>query len=109
MSKIHNPKVVTVSAGVTGIAPHDHDKECAVLGTVWTEPGQGATAGELWDEIRSAGRIPVDAKTEHAIAAHVIALATRGTSVPNWNLSTNLRLTGSPLTAEDIKRILEAK
>ena len=70
-------------------------------GTEWTEPGQGATVGML---------------------CKALALYESERSEPEWNRAygrlpagscdatknlrrTNLRLTGHPLTAEDLKRI----
>lgn len=83
-------------------------------GTEWTEPGQGATLGELFDACEAG--IPKD-----RISAEFSGLTIRdnegmrqarqkafecGTpSRARWEQRTNLRLTGSPLTAEDLKRI----
>ena len=69
----------------------------AMSGTEWTEPGQGATLRQLF-----AAPIAC-AVSRKAILLHQID----GTR--NFCKRTNLRLTGEPLTAEDIQRIAEAK
>jgi hypothetical protein len=60
-------------------------------GTEWTEPGQGATVSEIWRVIRGAV----------CFAAHRRIMD----MVEPVERRTNLRLTGEPLTAEDLKRI----
>jgi hypothetical protein len=74
-------------------------------GTEWTESGRGATCGQLID-----AAIDFYAAPEHPAMAHVRSLAARDSSrhidcVMDWDRETNLRLTGEPLTAEDLKRI----
>ncbi len=78
-------------------------------GTEWTEPGQGATAKDLYEAICLAfgGTSPTGATTA---SLNAIAKIAGGGLVPRfWANRTNLRLTGEPLTAEDLKRIAEAK
>jgi len=78
-------------------------------GTEWTEPGKGAQLDDLWRAI-----IPAATGTQRA-SNHVLRLAhptppTKGRPFPSdWYHRTNLRLTGEPLTAEDVQRIAEAK
>ncbi len=71
-------------------------------GTEWTEPGQGATVAELRQKF---GRI-MTLTTKEADA--VMGLLDNGKR-KDWSVRTNLRLTGAPLTAEDLKRIAECK
>lgn len=69
-------------------------------GTEWTEPGQGATVGELR---RWAG-------TEIGAAHwHLREWLKVKATLSSKRGGTNLRLTGSPLTADDLKRIEECE
>jgi len=66
-------------------------------GTEWTGPGKGATVGRLW---RALG-----------IGLETAAIRDRLYDLCSGNPAqrTNLRLTGAPLTAEDLDRIARAK
>jgi len=81
-------------------------------GTEWTEPGNGATVVALiqaggFQGPRVSGWI-VDAWTHDVIALGERLEKAFDSSV--WQKHhTNLRLTGAPLTAEDVARIAEAK
>lgn len=76
---------------------HRNPQDSTVQGTVWTEPGQGATVAEL------------DAAILDWVRASERALDRLIWRKQDLDVGTNLRLTGAPLTAEDIKRISEAK
>ncbi len=67
-------------------------------GTEWTEPGRGATVGDLVDSYCAARG---DWRIDHLIRR-------LAAEPPDW-LRSNLRLTGEPLTAEDLERIARAK
>lgn len=79
-------------------------------GTQWVEPGQGATISELWSAVFN--NTPGLAREADAT---LDAMRRRARPEPGpvirtfWRKATNLRLTGAPLTAEDLKRIAEAK
>jgi hypothetical protein len=62
-------------------------------GTEWVEPGQGATVYEL------------SARFRHTLPVIVRKLVVRH----GINYRSNLRLTGEPLTVEDVARIAEAR
>lgn len=81
--------------------------ENTMNGTEWTEPGQGATVAELRSVIHGAIHAASITGTAHLTAAHdhVHRLA----NGKDARRRTNLRLTGKPLTAEDIQRIEEAE
>jgi hypothetical protein len=66
-------------------------------GTEWTEPGQGANGQELWTALRVLrnGDGPLREAARGVRASWSIYSTAR----------TNLRLTGHPLTADDLKRI----
>lgn len=70
-------------------------------GTEWTEPGQGAT----WDEFEFAIRDMPPSQDRHASLVYNILAA----NVQGGQHRANLRLTGAPLTAYDVRRIGEAK
>jgi len=68
-------------------------------GTEWTEPGQGATRAQLHDAFAD-------------FEQHRTAFPENRSRAPFNSLDgrrTNLCLTGEPLTAEDVRRIAEAK
>ncbi len=66
-------------------------------GTEWTEPGKGHPWHVLWLSIKSAR------------AAFEAQQAVLSGMDRNPDHNTNLRLTGEPLTAEDVQRIAECK
>jgi hypothetical protein len=99
-------------------------------GTEWTEPGKGATADDLNQALRNISRPSVIRggnpeaarnRLRELALANVsvgdepiqIQLRNGGTRIvatpQNWTYRTNLRLTGEPLTAEDLARIAEAR
>lgn len=72
-------------------------------GTEWTEPGQGATLHEL------SASMSVHESGAAAASEHLLLIAVRR-GFGSWgSYRTNLRLTGAPLTAEDIENIGRAK
>ncbi len=73
------------------------------LGTAWTEPGQGATGNELAEAIHASH----DSEDKIISWEKCDSFYTRLLPL-KWR-QTNLRLTGAPLTAEDLKRISECK
>lgn len=73
-------------------------------GTEWTEPGQGATAENLRRAVHDAA-IP-GVESSKAILNLQTMYGRIGFDGPS---RTNLRLTGQPLTSEDLKRIAECK
>lgn len=74
-------------------------------GTEWTELGQGATIRDLFDSM-SGEEGTGQADTHLRVLANPFRF---GSQPVRWGYRTNLRLTGHPLTAEDLKRIAEAK
>lgn len=71
-------------------------------GTVWTEPGKGATASQIGCALYDSFENWNDAV--YAADYHLDMIGGR------YGLNrTNLALTGEPLTVEDLKRISEAK
>lgn len=71
----------------------------AVNGTEWVEPGTGATIRELRDSLQDKwGPVAADAD------GRLVELANEA-----FSRRTNLHLTGDPLTADDLKRIAEAR
>jgi len=95
--KMGNPALDALRHNVTG-AIERGEKEAIVgvpmsgTGTEWTEPGKGATRQEL---VRA---LPVDVDLP-ASFYQAVTWETAQTA------NTNLRLTGEPLTSEDIQRI----
>lgn len=78
-------------------------------GTEWTEPGQGVTLGEIYSKlVRRQREIPVS-ELLYDLCSGVFSDVTNTPGTRNWTDRTNLRLTGAPLTAEDLQRIAEAK
>ena len=77
----------------------DQDDKC--YGTAWVEPGQGATPREL---IEAADDANADAPkgSPWGWFGHIKFSRYR-------SYRTNLALTGHPLTADDLRRIAEAK
>ncbi len=88
-------------------------------GTEWTEPGQGATCGELFDWLlrESSEQTPQGyAASQNLLRIYnptglLYDAYTASSHTPEacWHIATNLRLTGAPLTDEDLVRIAEAK
>lgn len=90
-----------------------------MTGTEWTAPGQGASVGEIHDAVCGPDRWgekakklteipnPIGKDLVHSALAHLCTLI-RMESQYDWGKS-NLRLTGSPLTAEDLKRIADCE
>jgi hypothetical protein len=81
-------------------------------GTAWTAPGQGADASALWDAIgvyreRFAAECGGDQHKDPDTYDADKRLEFFG--LKGENPRTNLRLTGSPLTADDLKRIAECE
>lgn len=78
-------------------------------GTEWTAPGQGATVKRI---VAALSDMDPAKQTAFECAAWNCALShlPAGSADAVKNLRrTNLRLTGSPLTAEDLKRIAECE
>jgi hypothetical protein len=81
-------------------------------GTEWTDPGQGATVMQLKEAVAT---INLEGDSYVDATGHLLQIATRVSSDAymvtglDWDYRTNLRLTGAPLTAEDLRRIAEAK
>ncbi len=74
-------------------------------GTEWTEPGTGTLADILLMDFNWTRRTPA----AESWGCKAIARA-RGNLERMWaSHRTNLRLTGEPLTAEDVQRIAECK
>jgi hypothetical protein len=73
-------------------------------GTEWTEPGKGATIYDLIEavELANVGQ-DTDEKQQTIDMIEANPKASSGFYV------TNLKLTGAPLTAEDLERIGRAK
>lgn len=78
-----------------------------VSGTEWTEPGQGATWRDLRGVLRRNASYRIKGSPSYEADWHVALRAQR--QAAGYDRRTNLRLTGAPLTAEDLKRIAEAK
>lgn len=74
-------------------------------GTEWTEPGKGATTGELTDAIHRDINAGFGDDRERAFDRMDVIEGDHYAANPR----TNLRLTGAPLTAEDVERISHAK
>jgi hypothetical protein len=85
-----------------------NDCEACMTGTKWTGPGKGATAGELGAALPrfvTAEEFPMRRKA----GLRVQSLAhPNGFGAPMSQARTNLRLTGEPLTGEDLARIAAA-
>ncbi len=75
-------------------------------GTEWTEPGKGATAAQLWQATYTASMEYNREITTEALNNLLYLKEYRHLSPDH---GTNLRLTGEPLTAEDVQRIAECK
>ena len=72
-------------------------------GTEWVGPGQGATLGDLLDEAAEQRMYTDELRAKSLAFAAVMGYE------ESAKYRTNLRLTGEPLTSEDIARIAEAK
>lgn len=83
-----------------------------MTGTRWTEPGQGATVEQFMDTLGDTYRY--SGTGFHPAMANmysILRLDSNGapTNFDMPNRRTNLALTGEPLTADDVRRIGEAK
>ncbi len=73
-------------------------------GTEWTEPGRGATTLKLYETVIRYSDLNARSHLCELAADH------GGWRHGGWDEHrTNLRLTGAPLTAEDLARIARAK
>jgi hypothetical protein len=78
--------------------------ERAKHGTAWTEPGQGATVENL-----EIAFYALNKGFKSPLWEAFCAIEDGLTERVGFRNHTNLRLTGNPLTAEDVARIAEAK
>src|SRR6185369_5232323 len=76
------------------------------LGTEWTEPGKGATVQEL-DAAQGSVRFDQSAMARRSLGDLYVRLANKVGTAKALATRTNLRLTGKPLTAGDVRRISE--
>jgi hypothetical protein len=79
--------------------------KCNPAGTEWTEPGQGDSVGKLQAELFEDSTLPL---TDKAFQNLAVLVRTK-IGAFDWQRRTNLRLTGSPLTAQDLENIARAK
>jgi hypothetical protein len=75
-------------------------------GTEWTEPGQGATCGQLLNTMHPRNKPIWKPRGVRRLALENLV---RIDNRYPYETRTNLRLTGHPLTAEDLQNIAEAK
>ena len=71
-------------------------------GTEWTEPGEGATIDEFVNAIATT-------RPPSMFQDSIELYRTLENDEGDPRLKTNLRLTGAPLTADDLERIAQAK
>lgn len=79
-------------------------KTCRTRGTRWTEPGKGASILELENAIPENLHTWAVSKWRRAMLGEGI-----GGSLATLQCRTNLALTGEPVTAEDVQRILVSR
>ncbi len=87
-----NPKTQELRPGETT------QEETMRHGTAWTDPGQGATVGELGIALNYVPSTPQRDQARYSFE-----------KFESYSVRTNLRLTGAPLNAYDIRCIAEAR